>query len=239
MSEGGLMSRPTELQDERAGGAGKLFRAAKSSIQSVSIADAAEAQLRTMLFNGDIEPGQELKDTMLAEEFGIARPTVRTVVQRLVAEGLLERRPGHSAHVRTVTVDDVEDLYRVRRLIEFEAVRIIIAEGRTTTAVDESLNAFRQAGETWGAGPDADAAFHTAVVHAAGSPRLSRAFNAVSAEMRLMVGLLRTRYSSLSELFDEHSSLLHELAGGDVDEALRLWADHIDDAKTFLTESLK
>lgn len=233
------MSRPAELRDEQAGAAGKFLRTATRSIETVSIADAAEAQLRTMLFNGDIEPGQELKDTMLAEEFGIARPTVRTVVQRLVSEGLLERKPGHSAHVRVVTVDDVEDLYRVRRLIEFEAVRIIIAEKRTTSSIDESLSAFRQAGETWGAGPDADAAFHTAVVDAAGSPRLSRAFNAVSAEMRLMVGLLRTRYSSLSELFDEHSSLLHELAGGDVDEALQLWAEHIDDAKAFLTESLK
>jgi|SRR5699024_9124471 len=239
MSEGTDMSRPAELRDEQAGAAGKLFRTAKSPIETVSIADATEAQLRTMLFNGDIEPGQELKDTMLAEEFGIARPTVRIVVQRLVSEGLLERKPGHSAHVRIVTADDVEDLYRVRRLIEFEAVRIIIAEGRTTLAVDESLNAFRKAGETWGAGPDADAAFHTAVVDAAGSPRLSRAFNAVSAEMRLMVGLLRARYSSLSELFDEHSMLLHELAGGDVEEALRLWAEHIDDAKAFLTASLK
>lgn len=209
-----------------------------SSITSTTVADAAEAHLRRLLFSGALQAGQELRDTVLAKELGIARPTARTAVLRLISEGLLERQPGHSARVRTFTAGDVADVYRVRRLVEFEAVRLITEGGRDTTAVARALDAFRLAGDTWEAGPDADARFHTAVVGAAGSPRLARMFEQLASEMRLMIGLLRSRYSTLTELYDEHAALLAALESHDTRAALALWADHIDDAEGYLMASL-
>jgi DNA-binding GntR family transcriptional regulator len=205
----------------------------------VSVADAAEAHLRAQLFGGRLRAGQVLRDTSLAEELGIARPTARTAVLRLIAEGLLEREPGHSARVRTFTAADVADIYAVRRLIEFEAVRIITTERRDTAGIADAYRSFESAGDTWVAGPDADALFHTAVVAAAGSPRLARTFAGLTSEMRLLVALLRTRYATLGELADEHAGLLAALRAGDTAPVLALWAEHIDDAERHVLAALR
>lgn len=152
-----------------------------------------------------------------------------------MAEGLLERQPGHSARLRTFTADDVADLYRARRLIEFDAVATIVAESRSTVGIAEALRSFDRAGKTWEYGPDADAEFHIAVVAAAGSPRLTRTFTSLTSEMRLLTALLRSRYESLNELYEEHAVLLEALESGDGERALRLWREHVDDAERFLT----
>ncbi|MFE4948614.1 FCD domain-containing protein [Leifsonia sp. NPDC056665] len=53
-----------------------------------------------------------------------------------------------------------------------------------------------------------------------------------------MIGLLRSRYASLTELYEEHAALLGALQSGDTEEALSLWRDHIDDAERYLVASL-
>lgn len=209
-----------------------------ATITATSVAEAAEAHLRSLLFSGALRPGQELRDTVLAKDLGIARPTARTAVMRLVSEGLLERRPGHSARVRDFTPHDARDIYAVRRLIEFEAVRRITSQGLDTSAIRLALADFQRVGDSWEAGPDADTHFHTTVVAAAGSPRLSRMFEALASEMRLMIGLLRSHYTTLGELYAEHAHLLTALESGDTDTAVALWAEHIDDAENYLMASV-
>lgn len=213
--------------------------AAGASLAAVSVADAAAEHLRGLLFSGSLEAGQELRDTVLAQELRIARPTVRIAVQRLVAEGLLEREPGQSARVRSFTAADVADLYRMRRLIECEAVRAVVEQRLDTAGIERAMGAFRAVGDAWGDGPDADLAFHAAVVDAAGSPRLTRLFAAVAAESRLVVALLRASYATPADLAHEHESRLEALRGTDADRAVAVWAAHLDDAERSIVASLE
>lgn len=207
-------------------------------IAPMSVADAAEAHLRSLLFRGEFQGGEVLRDTVIAQQLGIARPTARTAVQRLISEGLLEREPGHSARVRLFTARDVRDIYQVRRMLEFEAVRIITSNNQPTAAIEIALTQFDRTSEFWEAGPDSDVRFHSAVVDSAGSLRLSRMFTSLVSEMRLLIGLLKSRYRNLSELYEEHAVLLRALQGRDTDAALELWAAHIDDAEQYITALL-
>lgn len=102
----------------------------------------------------------------------------------------------------------MRDIYAARRLIEFEAVRMIIASRRGTADIRDALEAFALAGSSWEAGPDADTLFHSAVVAGAGSARLARTFDGLASEMRLLIGLLRSHYRDLGELYEEHAQLL-------------------------------
>jgi DNA-binding GntR family transcriptional regulator len=64
---------------------------------------------------------------------------------------------------------------------------------------------------------------------------LNKLFQTISAEMRLLMALLRAHYPDISTLRDEHTELLQALDRRDSDEALRLWAAHLEDAEMFLS----
>lgn len=204
--------------------------------QAVTVADVVRTRLERSLLAGDYSAGAEVKDSHVAQKLGVARPTARVAVQSLIADGFLERETGRSARVRRFSIQDVADIFRVRRLIEFEAVRSV-CQGADTTRIRESLSRFSEVrdDQDWETAAQADMAFHSAVVAAADSPRLSRLFQTISTEIRLLMALLRPRYPHVSTLHDEHTELLNALSTGDSENALKLWAAHLDDAEAFLS----
>ena len=210
-------------------------------VQPVSVADAVAVELRRRLLSGHYRGGEQLRDTELAAEFGVARPTVRAAVQMLVADGLLQRGRGRSAEVRSFAAEDAIDLYRLRRPIEAAAVEGVIGAGAALDGVDAAMRAFGALTEDvpWGTVADHDVAFHRAVVVATASPRLLRAFDEVSAEHRLLIALLRPAYEGVAQLAREHQVLLDALRSGDAAAAKAAWSAHFDDSERFFVHLIK
>lgn len=206
-------------------------------LETVSVVDAATARLRESLFSGEFAAGEEIKDTQIASAYGIARPTARIAVQQLINEGMLVRPPGFSARVRTFDPAQVRDLYRVRAMIELDAVRGIRAQGLPLDGVVAALQGFAglRDGDDWGRLAEADVNFHTSVVAASGSPRLRAYFAGIAGETRLLIALLKTHYHRGSELYDEHEHLFALLSGGGAEAELEAqWFEHLDGARAFL-----
>jgi DNA-binding GntR family transcriptional regulator len=207
------------------------------TVQTVTVADAVANELRRRLLSGNYRGGDQLRDTDLSAEFGVARPTVRAAVQMLVADGLLERGRGRSAAVRSFTADDAIDLYRLRRPIELAAVEMVVAQKRPLDAVSAALQRFVALGDdvSWDIVADHDVAFHRAVFVAAGSSRLLRTFDEVSGELRLLIAQLRPSYDSVSDLAHEHQLLLVALGSGRVRPARAAWGGHFNDSEQFFS----
>ncbi|MEV0570440.1 GntR family transcriptional regulator [Dactylosporangium sp. NPDC050588] len=207
----------------------------------MTVADAVADELRRRLLTGQYQGGEQLRDTELAQEFGVARPTVRAAVQMLVADGLLERGRGRSAQVRSFTAEDAIDLYRLRRPVEAVAVEMVVAQIRPLDGVESAMRAFAALDDTvsWDVVADHDVAFHRAVFLAAGSPRLLRTFDEVSAELRLLIAQLRPTYRSVSDLAHEHELLLVALRAGDVTQALAAWNEHFHGSEQFFLDLIQ
>jgi DNA-binding GntR family transcriptional regulator len=210
-------------------------------LRTVSVADAVANELRRRLLAGEYTGGQELRDTDLAEEFGAARPTIRTAVQTLVGDGLLERGRGRSARVPSFTAFDAIDLYRVRKPIETAAVRLVIEQGRPLAGVQAALSAFTAVADdvSWDVVADHDIAFHRAMFTAAASPRLLRTFNDIAAELRLLIAHLRPEYRGAHEVAAEHAALLQVLRAGKLRPAIETWREHLDVAERFFLGLIK
>jgi DNA-binding GntR family transcriptional regulator len=210
-------------------------------LRTVSVADAVANELRRRLLAGEYTGGQELRDTDLAEEFGAARPTIRTAVQTLVGDGLLERGRGRSARVPSFTAFDAIDLYRVRKPIETAAVRLVIEQGRPLAGVQAALGAFTAVADdvSWDVVADHDIAFHRAMFTAAASPRLLRTFNDIAAELRLLIAHLRPEYRGAHEVAAEHAALLQVLRAGKLRPAVETWREHLDGAERFFLGLIK
>lgn len=60
-----------------------------------NVADLVHEQLRDMIYRGEIEPGGRLmSERDMSERFQVGRPTIRTAIQRLISQGLVESRRG-------------------------------------------------------------------------------------------------------------------------------------------------
>jgi DNA-binding GntR family transcriptional regulator len=74
--------------------------------------------LRSSILRGFMVPGQRLIDADLVELFGVSRASVRSAIDDLVAEGLVERIHNRGARVRTVRKDEALEILECRRALE-------------------------------------------------------------------------------------------------------------------------
>lgn len=64
------------------------------------------------------EPGEELQIDKLAQEFGVSTTPIREALVRLEGDGLVVSIPNRGVQVTPISLDDVRNLYEVRRLLE-------------------------------------------------------------------------------------------------------------------------
>ncbi|GAB3145430.1 GntR family transcriptional regulator [Amycolatopsis stemonae] len=202
-------------------------------LQTTNTRDALVAEVRRRILSGELEPGTPLTEQGLATTFGVARPTVRSALQELVARHLVERSDGRSLRVPVLTDDDVRDLFTVRLPLELLAARLIVAEGRSLAGAWAALAVLEalppDAG--WSERVEAHTAFHLALVDAAGSVRLSRIYPPMQEEMRLCLARLRGAYPDPGELAVEHRRLLEAIASGNRASAEAEMTDHLTRAR--------
>ena len=72
---------------------------------------------------GALEPGSRLSEQGLAASLGVSRGPLREAIQRVGAEGLIEFQRNRGAFVREIALEDIEDMYEARVIIESMAAR--------------------------------------------------------------------------------------------------------------------
>ncbi|MFC5122650.1 GntR family transcriptional regulator [Pseudoclavibacter helvolus] len=145
-----------------------------------------------MIVAGEVAPGERLSESSMTERLDVSRNTLREAFRMLTLERLLTRRPNAGVFVAIPSLASILDIYRVRRMIEVQALKAAPgrhpAGARMSEAVERAV-AGREAGD-WAAVGTANMDFHTAIVALADSERLDRVYANVSAELRLAFGFL-------------------------------------------------
>jgi DNA-binding GntR family transcriptional regulator len=100
----------------------------------------------------DYAPGQTLGEAELAAEFGTSRTPVRSVLSRLEAEGLVERRHGVGTIVTDVDIDALKQVYALR--IELAALMGKLAPLQAGLAPMRELENCRERCLALGKSPD-------------------------------------------------------------------------------------
>ena len=200
---------------------------------------AVASSVRERVIVGEFPPGTQLREIELAQEYGVARPTIRAALQQLALTGLLRREANRSAFVPELSAEDVGDLYTARRLIETEVVHRLMKAETQLAGARQALSRLERFSEdaSWSDVVEADLDFHRALTEAAGSPRLLRLFELLGDEIRLAIAQLRSTYASPADLAREHRRLLTVIEAGQPAEAIRLMQQHLDQAVSDLTKS--
>jgi DNA-binding GntR family transcriptional regulator len=89
-------------------------------IESRSVAEQVTTELRRSILCGDLAPGQEFSLREIAGLLNVSFIPVRDALKTLENEGLVITRPGRSATVAPLDLDDLRAIYRLRRTLEPE-----------------------------------------------------------------------------------------------------------------------
>ena len=197
--------------------------------ERTSVSEQTYQQLRSMILGRELAPGTIVTERRLAEAINISRTPLRSAINRLEGERLVERLANSSVVIRTVSIDELLEILFIRRLLESEAAGF--AAGQLGAAQLERL---RRESELFAATPEADFevfwrhddSFHDAVAEAAGKPLLAALIKDLRGKARMCY--LRRMPKSFQAQGREHIALLDVLAAGDAARAKTAMAAHLD-----------
>ncbi len=75
-----------------------------------------------LLLNNELNPGDQLKETMLAEQMGISRAPIREAMKELIMNGLVDYRPQVGNFIPIFSPKQIIDSYTTRGVLEGYAV---------------------------------------------------------------------------------------------------------------------
>src|SRR5690606_31941007 len=84
-------------------------------------------QLRRAIVTLELKPGEVLDKGLICERLGVSRFPVSEALARLQAEGLVEILPQRGSLVSRVRIADVVENMLIRKALESEAIRALIA----------------------------------------------------------------------------------------------------------------
>jgi DNA-binding GntR family transcriptional regulator len=208
------------------------------TVHLASVNEQVVSVLREMILAGTLAPGARLPEIGLSRQFGVSRNTIREAVRAVAREGLVNLDRNKTATVAELSVDDVADLYAVRRLLEISAVaHLDAAVDADVAGVDAayaqltSVVASAVVIDDWAAICEADLDFHKSIVGLHASPRLSRAFQAIRYELSFCLTLITAeerRAHRTDRLTSEHDEIRRAVVDRDSALAERLIRDHLE-----------
>ncbi len=207
------------------------------STVSTVLPESISHELRADILAGNAAPGSTFTESAVALRFGVARPTARMAIERLVTEGLLRREKNQAARVPVLTRDDVIDLLDMRSVIEGAAVSRLAAGGTIPAEALAAHHAIQNAEAYVEIVAALDVTFHRALVTGQPSVRLQRMHSLLMGEIELCIGqVLSGRLRTAADVAVEHQQILDAVTSGDSGLAEELTRSHIAVTRARLLE---
>jgi len=94
------------------------------TLRRLNIPDDTVLELRRMIVNGELPAGERINEVHLSRDLGISRTPLREALNRLATEGALASVPRIGYFVLPLTLEEFQQLYTIRPLLDPEALRL-------------------------------------------------------------------------------------------------------------------
>src|SRR5579859_5475066 len=99
-------------------------------IKRQTLAGEVADRLRIDILHGTIRPGERIVVADVERRFGVSHIPIREALRRLEAEGLVELSPNRATIATGLALEDLADLYDLRRLLEGQVAFRAVARRR-------------------------------------------------------------------------------------------------------------
>lgn len=186
--------------------------------------------LRRAILRGSLTGGTRLVQADIAAQLNVSTTPVREALRDLATEGLIRLDAHRGAIVYEPDLDELREIYDLRKILEPEAVRrampwITDMDLKRAAALQKRMDRERDPG-VW---VDLNREFHTVLADAARSPRLSSILKNLRDAAAVYVALsLKARSRQLMSGNRDHHALLDAFAQRDPDAAAKIMVEHLD-----------
>jgi len=199
------------------------------------------ARVKTGVVGFGIRPGARINEVALARDLGVSRTPLREALNRLVAERLVDFRPGTGFSCRALDPQTIYDLYELRRIIEVSAVMLACqrASDAALSALGEETirHGMDVTGLTVAEATARDEAFHVGIARLTGNAELAAQLEAINDRIRFIRWVNMSARVKASK--EQHRAILQALLDRDEDRAGDVLADHISRRKDEVVAAVK
>lgn len=185
---------------------------------------------------GRLAPGTRLTEDKLLSRFPVTRHFVRQALVQLEQMGVVVRERNKGATVRSLTPDEVRQIYAVRELVQRQAA-LLIPLPAPQSLIDELLSIHKEHGEHIEAGylrgvHETNDRFHLTLFGACGNKYLVQT---IELYMRYSLPVRANSMADRASLdisHSQHKLMIEMLAGRDSWLLAQLCVDHLQPSKT-------
>jgi len=187
-------------------------------------------QIKDKILEGSLKPGERIVEIKLAKELGISQTPIREAIRQLAGEGIVTIVLNRGAVIRSLSAQDVFEIYSLRSSLEGLAIRLAV-QNATMNDI-KHLEAFyremeRKLDDDSIESLSEDSSYiHRYILKLSKHELLEFTFQPVSFRITWVNRILGRSYSKRQEV-EEHRELIEALQKRDPDEAERIMRAHI------------
>lgn len=190
-------------------------------------------ELRRAITSGELRPGMPIRQDALAEQLGVSRVPLREALKTLEGQSLVVHHAHRGYFVAELSLAELREVYRIREILEAEAVREAVrAGGSVIDALEEAqseVEAQAVAGDV-AAMAAANRRFHFVLFEASGMHRLVSLIATLWDATDAYRSLYYADGASREHVVAEHRAVLVALRDGRTDDAVALLDGHREHA---------
>ncbi|MBV7546439.1 GntR family transcriptional regulator [Pseudomonas sp. PDM26] len=209
--------------------------------KSLSLPDQVAIELREDIIGGRLLPGTPLVESELVNAYNASRNTVREALHQLGREGLTSYVRNKGVMVRRMGIDDVRDIFKVRRTLQLQAIAASkpLREYQSDLMLDAIEAAqLAQDRENWQAFGTYSLRFHQHIVGLMRSPLFDEFFTHVAAQMRLVFSNAPSEESFQKPWLERDRHIYDLLGDGRKKEAEEAMSSYLNDSELVLLDIL-
>jgi DNA-binding GntR family transcriptional regulator len=203
-----------------------------------NISDAVAIEVRNMIVDGRLPAGERINEVHLSRQLGVSRTPLREALARLAQEGALRHVARIGYFVRPLTLEEFEQIYAIRPLLDPEALRLAGLPSRDGMERLREINDRIERARDADTIIDLDDDWHLELV--AGCPNrvlvdLIQQF--IHRTRRYEIALMRERKNVLVAIAD-HEAIMAALRRGDLRAACAALRTNLQTGRTPIVEWL-
>jgi DNA-binding GntR family transcriptional regulator len=203
-----------------------------------TLADDVATRLRDAIFTGQLSPGEQISEEVLAKSLNISRGPIREALSQLEHEGLIVIRENRRRFVARLSREDLEEVYGLRTTLELLAVRKAVRhagplEIAEMQAIVDKMKVDSASGMTAKQAAEFDISFHDALCRASKQKRLYQLWSDLHQQIQIVLLSRNAANEDYREhAITSHQSILDAICDKNEERAISLMQTHLQASYT-------